>query len=78
VNDAEIIFEKFETSDHSYGYSCKDVLWDTYELELVKRAGVHVLHAVVDTRFDKESTVKFNDFRCDCAMKDVEFHDDGI
>ena len=78
MNDVEIVFEEFETSDHAGGYSSKDILWNACGLELIERAGIHVLHAVVDTRLDEKGTVKFDDFRCDCAMEDVEFHDDSI
>lgn len=78
MNDIEIILEEFETPDHAGGYTSEDVLWNAYELELIERAGVHVLHAVVNTRLDEKSAVKFNDFRGDCAMEDVEFHDDSI
>lgn len=78
MNDVEMVLEEFETPDHAISYSCKDVLWDTDGLEFVEGACVHVLHAIVDTRLDEKCTVEFNDFRSDCTMEDIEFHDDSI
>ena len=76
--DIQLVFEELEPADHACCYARQDVFGDTGCLELIKRSGVHVFHAIVDTRFDEERAVEFHDFGCDGAVEDVEFHEDGV
>jgi hypothetical protein len=48
--------------------------------ELVQAASIHVFHAVVNAGLYEEGTVEVYDVNrtCRCAMKDIEFHDDGV
>ena len=46
--------------------------------ELVERAGIHVLHAIIYAGLDEKCAVKVYDLWGDGSMEDVEFHNDGI
>ena len=78
MNNIEVVLEKFESANHAASDATKYTFWNACSLKFIQGAGIHVLHAIVNTRFDKESAVKFDDFWCNSPMKDVEFHDDGV
>jgi len=46
--------------------------------KLVEGTRIHVLHAVVDTGFDEESTIEIDDLRGNGAMEDIELHYYGV
>jgi len=76
--DLQFILEKLETTDHAAGDSAQDILRDARTLELVERASIHVLHAIINARFYKESAVEFDNLWGNGAVEDIEFHDDGV
>lgn len=78
MHDLQAIFQESKTGDDALGDAAEDVLGYTVAVQVVQAAGVHVLHAIVDARFDKESSIEFDNFRSDRSMQDIEFHDDGI
>ena len=61
VNYLQFILEKFEPLDHERNNTTQDRLGNPKGIKFIKTASVHVLHAIVDTRFYEESTVKFDD-----------------
>ena len=79
MHDLERVLEETEAGDDVLCDCGKDFLiLDAAGVDLVERAGVHKLHAVVDARLDKEGAVKLDDLRGDCPVKDVELHQDAV
>jgi hypothetical protein len=64
----QLIFQEFQSSDHCAADSGEHWLADPGALQFIQRACIHVLHAIIHATFDKECTIEFDDFWCDCAM----------
>lgn len=78
MHDLQLVLEELETAYHIGCNACQNMFWDTSAVEIVETACVHVFHAVVNTTLDEKGAVKVDDLGCDCAVEDVEFHEDGI
>lgn len=76
MDDMEVVLEEFETLDHTAGNAAKDTLRDTGTLEFVETASIHILHTIIDARFDKEGAIKLDDFRGNGSMKNLKLHHD--
>ena len=62
MDDLQIILEEFEPTDHCTRDACRNVFGDTGAFEPVQGAGIHVFHAIIDTRLDEKSAIKVDDF----------------
>jgi hypothetical protein len=79
VHDLQRILQESQPSNHTSRYPRQHVLiLDPSLVDIVERASIHVLHAVVDTRLDEERSVKLDDLGGDGSMKDVELHKDSV
>jgi hypothetical protein len=78
MHDLKFVLEEFEPTDHVRCDSCENVLGDADAIESIETAGVHVFHAIVDTRLYEERAVKVDNLRGDGAMENVEFHEDRV
>jgi hypothetical protein len=78
MNNIQVILEELEAPHHAASDTGQDILGHTGCLKFVERTSIHVLHAVVDTRFNEESAIKVHDFRRYCTMQNIELHNDSI
>ena len=60
VNDLQFIFEKFKPFDHERNNAAQDRLGHPNPIQLIQTTGVHILHAIVDTRFYEECTIELD------------------
>jgi len=61
VNYLQFILEEFKPLDHKSNNTTQDRLGNPNTIKFIKTTSIHVLHAIVDTGFYKESAVKFDD-----------------
>ena len=78
MHDFELVLEEFEPLDDALGAPTQHILRHVAPGNVVQRAGVHVLHAIVDARLDEESAVEVDDVRRGCSMENVELGDDRL
>jgi hypothetical protein len=74
----QFVFQKLETTDHGSSYPSQDILRDASALDFIKGPSVHVLHTIINARFNEKSAIKFDYLRSDCTMQYVKFHDDSV
>ena len=60
MNDLHFIFEKFKPFDHERNNAAQDRLGHTDPIQFIETSGIHILHAIVDTRFYEECAVKLD------------------
>ncbi len=60
VNDLQFIFEKFKPFDHERNNAAQDRLRRPDPIQFIQTTGIHVLHAIVDTRFYEERAIKLD------------------
>ena len=78
MDDLKVVLQEFESVHHATHNASQHIFGYTGTAKFVKAAGVHVLHAVIDARFDEEGAVKLDDGTVYRPMKDIEFHNDRI
>jgi hypothetical protein len=78
MDNVKFVFEKLETPDHASRDTSENIFRDTDSLQLIKAAGVHILHAIIDAGLDKESAVELDDFRGDGSVENIKLHHDSI
>lgn len=78
MNDVQVILEELEASNRTSGNMTEHAFRDADALQLIDTSSVHILHAIVNARLDKESTVEVYDFRGDGAMKNLKLHHNSI
>jgi hypothetical protein len=60
VNDLQFILEKFKTFDHERNNAAQDRLGHPDPIQFIQTTCIHILHAIVDTRFYEERAVKLD------------------
>jgi hypothetical protein len=78
VHDLQFVLEELEPTDHALHDAAEHRLGHARDLELVHRAGVHELHAVVHAALDEKGAVELDDLGRNGAVEDVKLHDDPV
>jgi len=68
VDDLQFIFEKFKPFDHEINNAAQDRLGHPDPIQFIETTGIHILHAIVDTRFYEERAVELDYRVMDGAM----------
>ena len=78
MDDLQLVLEESKTAHNAACYSSEYVFGHASTLKLIQRTSIHEFHAVIDARLDEEGSVEFDDFWSYRAMKNVQFHYNGV
>lgn len=78
MHNLQLVLKETQPLHHAARHATQHVLGHVAPRHLLKRAGVHVLHAIIHAALDEEGAVKVDDVRRCGAVEDVELGDDRL